>query len=99
MSGFPPERRYLSSDTHLLIHERHLKKEVSLDGALRFVEGVIRDLLDQVIDGQALERDGFEALVKGTGIYIDTLYQHVLKQNWYLTAKEALKIGLIANVI
>lgn len=99
MSGFPRERRYLSSDTHLLIHERHLKKDVQLDGALRSVEGVIRDLLAQVVDGQALERDGFEALVRGTDVHIDTLYQHVLRQNWYLTASEALGMGLIAGVI
>jgi ATP-dependent protease ClpP protease subunit len=99
MSGFPRERRYLSRDAQLLIHERRLTKEVKLEGALRSVEGVIRDLLAQVRNGQDLEREGFEALVAGSRLDIDELYRHVLLENWYLPAAKALELKLVAGVL
>ncbi len=99
MSAFPRERRYLSKDAYLLIHERRLQKDLHLSGALRSVEGVIRDLLAEINSGQILERDGFEALVAGSKLDIDALYQHVLKENWYLSSLEALKLKLVAGIV
>lgn len=99
MSAFPRERRFLSKDGYLLIHERRLQKELHLNGAMRSVEGVIRDLLAEIQSGQRLERDGFENLVRGSKLDIDALYQHVLKENWYLSAGEALKLQLVAGVL
>ena len=99
MSAFGREQRYLSKDAYLLIHERRLTKELRLNGALRSVEGVIRDVLAEIKSGQILERDGFEALVAGSRLDIDALYQHVLKENWFLSAEEALKLKLIAGIV
>lgn len=99
MSAFPCERRFLSKDGYLLIHERRLQKDVHLNGALRSVEGVIRDLLAEINSGQRLERDGFEDLVRGSKLDIEELYQHVLKENWYLSAAEALKLKLVAGIL
>jgi ATP-dependent protease ClpP protease subunit len=99
MSAFAREQRYLSKDAYLLIHERRLTKELHLNGALRSVEGVIRDVLAEIKSGQVLEREGFEALVAGSKLDIDALYQHVLKENWYLSAEEALKLKLIAGIV
>ncbi|RYF33823.1 MAG: peptidase S14 [Comamonadaceae bacterium] len=99
MSAFPCERRFLSKDGYLLIHERRLQKELHLSGALRSVEGVIRDLLAEINSGQRLERDGFENLVRGSKLEIEDLYQHVLKENWYLSAAEALKLKLVAGIL
>ncbi|RYF68606.1 MAG: hypothetical protein EOO22_17475, partial [Comamonadaceae bacterium] len=99
MSAFPCERRFLSKDGYLLIHERRLQKDVHLNGALRSVEGVIRDLLAEINSGQRLERDGFEDLVRGSKLGIDDLYQHVLKENWYLSAAEALRLKLVAGIL
>lgn len=99
MSGFPCGCRYLSKDAQLLIHERRLKKELKLDGALRSVEGVIRDVLAEVQNGQLLEREGFEALVDGSDLDIDALYEHVLRENWYLSAADALRHRLVAGIV
>lgn len=99
MSGFPQDRRFLSRDSYLLIHERKLDKELHLSGALRSVEGVIRDVLAEVRSGQVLEREGFEALVAGSRLSIEKLYEHVLRENWYLSAAEALKLKLVAAVL
>lgn len=99
MSAFPRERRFLSKDAYLLIHERRLQKDLHLNGALRSVEGVIRDLLAEINSGQILERDGFENLVRGSKLDIEALYQHVLKENWYLSASEALKLKLVAGIV
>ncbi|RYF74825.1 MAG: peptidase S14 [Comamonadaceae bacterium] len=99
MSGFPRECRYLSKDAQLLIHERRLRKDLRLDGALRSVEGVIRDVLAEVQNGQLLEREGFEALVAGSDLDIDALYEHVLRENWYLSAADALGHRLVAGIV
>jgi ATP-dependent protease ClpP protease subunit len=99
MSAFPRERRFLSKDGYLLIHERRMQKDLHLNGALRSVEGVIRDLLAEVNSGQQLERDGFEDLVRGSTLGIDDLYRHVLRENWYLSAAEALKLKLVAGIL
>ncbi|RZL92889.1 MAG: peptidase S14 [Variovorax sp.] len=99
MSAFPRERRYLSNDAHLLIHERRLQKDLHLNGALRSVEGVIRDVLAEVNSGQVLEREGFESLVAGSKLDIDALYKHVLKENWYLSAREAHKLQLVEGLV
>ena len=76
-----------------------LQKDLHLNGALRSVEGVIRDVLAEVNNGQQLEREGFEALIAGSKLDIDALYQHVLKENWYLSAVEAVKLKLVAAIV
>ncbi|AMM25876.1 hypothetical protein [Variovorax sp. PAMC 28711] len=81
------------------IHECRLQKDLHLNGALRSVEGVIRDLLAEINSGQILERNGFENLVRGSKLDIEALYRHVLKENWYLSAVEALKLKLVAGTV
>lgn len=65
MSAFPRSHRFLTADCELLIHERKLKKELHLDGALRGCLCAVNDVLAQIESGQRLERDGFAELVKG----------------------------------
>lgn len=99
MSGFPVADRWLSRDASLLIHERKMDKTVHVAGPLRAAVAVARDLLAEIENGQRLERDGFDDLVRGSGVGIDELMRHVETANWYLSADEALARGLVAGVV
>jgi ATP-dependent protease ClpP protease subunit len=99
MSAFPPDRRILTRDTVILIHERKMKKTLKLEGAMRASRAIVMDALAEIDAAQAVERMGFEHLVEGTGLSIDTLMTKVMTQNWYLTADEALGHGLVGGVL
>ena len=99
MSGFPVHRRFITSDTLLLIHERKMKKTVEFNGALRGCLSLANDLIAQIESGQMLERHGFEQLVEGTQLTADDVLNHVLNKDWYLTAQQALELRLVAALI
>lgn len=99
MAAVPRERRVLSNDCELLIHERKLKREISLNGSLRSSRSLLQDVLAEIESGERLERAGFSLLVQGTHLSVEEVAQRVLDKDWYLDAAEALHIGLVAGVI
>jgi ATP-dependent protease ClpP protease subunit len=99
MSFFPATHRYVTRDCEFLIHERKLKKDLHLEGALRGCRSAVQDVLAEIDSGQRLERDGFEQLVLGTDLTFDQVQSKVLDKDWYLTAAQALEVRLIAGVI
>lgn len=99
MSAFAPADRWLSADAVLLVHERKMEKTVQVSGALRACIAVARDLLAEIENGQMLERQGFEDLVRGSRVTVDEVMQRTQTANWYIPAAEALQLGLVAGVI
>ncbi|RYG11578.1 MAG: peptidase S14 [Burkholderiales bacterium] len=99
MSAIPRDRRFLTRDCEVLIHERKMKKDIRLDGALRGCRSTIQDVLAEIESGQRLERDGFAQLVKGTTLKVEDIENRVMEKDWYLTAHEALEIGLVGGVV
>lgn len=99
MSAIPPQRRFLTQDCEVLIHERKLQRDVHLDGALRACRSAIQDILAEIESGQRLERAGFAQLVKGTPLSVEDIEQRVFEKDWYLTAQEAADLGLVAGVV
>lgn len=99
MSAFPTDRRFLTGDTLLLVHERKIKKTVELSGALRSCLGQMNDAIAEIESGQMLERDGFMQLVQGSRVSIEDLENKVLTKDWYLTADEALQHGLVGGLL
>lgn len=99
MSSIPPDHRFLTIDTELLIHERRMKQDVHLSGALKACRSTIQNLLAQIESGQRLECDDFSKLVKGTRLTLDELSNKVMDRDWYLCAEEAQRLGLIAGVV
>lgn len=99
MAAVPPTHRFLTSDCELLIHERRLKKEIHLDGALRGCQSMIHDVQAEIESGQRLEHEGFSCLVKGSKISMEELQENVFNKDWYLTASQALDVGLIAGIV
>jgi ATP-dependent Clp protease protease subunit len=99
MSAFPVERRFLSADATLLIHERKMDKPLNLSGPLRACEAVLRDVLHEIENGRRLENDDFRKLVTGANISLDELMQRVSAGSWYLSAADALRLQLIGGIV
>ena len=99
MSAFPPSHRFLTKDCELLIHERKMKKDLHLEGALRGCLSTINDVLAEIESGQRLEREGFAQLVAGTRLSAQEVENKVYNKDWYLSANEALEIGLVSGLV
>jgi ATP-dependent protease ClpP protease subunit len=99
LSAFPPERRYLTQDCMLLVHERRLDKTLELKGAMRAMEALVRDTLAEIESARAMERRAFAVLVEGTQLSLDDLMKRIDQSDWYLEAREAEALGLIRAVL
>lgn len=99
MAAVPASRRYLTRDTILLVHERRMQRTVQLAGALRSAVARAKDLLAELEIGERLERRGFERLVAGTRMSVDSLLERVLDKDWYVSAQEALELELVAGLV
>lgn len=98
MSAFPRRNRYLTRDTMLLIHGRQLKKTVELSGPIRTSLPCVEALASQIKIGLKLEKEGFERLIEGSKLTLDEVIGKG-SENWYLTAAEALDLGLVEALV
>jgi ATP-dependent protease ClpP protease subunit len=98
MAAFPRDQRFLADDCVLLVHERRLKKTLEVNGPMRANIQIVRELLAQMEVAERIEKEGFAELVQGSRISLDELYERATT-NCYLSAKEALELGLIAGII
>lgn len=98
MATFPREHRYLTQDAVLLIHCRQLEQKVTLSGPIRSSLPQLNGLKAQIELGIKLEEASFRQLIEGSDIELDELFEKALC-DWYLTADEALRRGLIADVV
>jgi ATP-dependent Clp protease, protease subunit len=99
MGAFPVDRRVLSADSVLLLHERRLEKQLHLSGALRASLAQVRDVLAELESGQRLERDNFADLVRGSDLVLEDLMQKVAESNWYVSAEEARSLRLVGHLV
>lgn len=99
MAAFPRDRRYLTQDCELLIHERKLTRQVALDGSLRSCRAKVNDVLAEIESGQRREREGFARLVEGSPLSVQDIEKRVLDKDWYLPAREAAELGLVAGLV
>jgi ATP-dependent protease ClpP protease subunit len=98
MAAFPRQERYLTKGTELLIHERRLDKTVQLCGGLGVSETLLQNELAAVRSGQRLEAEGFADLVAGTSMTAQEVLDKIRAADWYVTAEEALRIGLVKAI-
>ena len=59
---------------------------------------IVEALLSEIEVSEWLERQGFEALIAGSAVGLDELYEKA-STNWYLAATEARDRGLIAGLV
>lgn len=98
MSAFPAANRFATHDTTFLIHERRIMRSVNFDGPMRAVIQIAKEQVSLLETAERIEWQGFEDLVKGSNIDADTLYKRA-RENYYLTAEEALETGLIGRIL
>ena len=98
MAAFPNSHRYLTSDTTLLIHERHNEGTVHLNGPLKGCIQIAREKLAMLETAERIEKEEFSRFVEGSRVSVEELYERA-KDNCYLTADEALELGLIAKIV
>jgi hypothetical protein len=98
MAAVPRDRRYLTSDSALLIHERQAKDEKPSNGPLSAALQIAKSKVAELETGIELEWQGFAELIEGSKVTEDELRRRAAT-NWYLTASEALERGLVAGVI
>jgi len=98
MSAFPREDRFVTDDTVLLIHVRQLTKTIEIQGPMRESLSQVEALGHQIKTGMKLEEANFRRLLQGSSVSLQDLLGKAL-YNWYLTAEEAQKLGLVAQVL
>ena len=98
MAAFPRNKRMLTRNTTLLLHERRLTQTVNLAGPLRANIQIIREVLADLENGLRIEHENFAQLIQGTDIPMDEVVQNA-KTAWYITAEEALARKLVQELI
>jgi ATP-dependent protease ClpP protease subunit len=97
-AAFPRNRRFLTEDAVLLIHERRLNEPIQLCGPIQASIQIIREQLSMLETAHKLEMEGFRELVEGSQLSVDELYDRATS-NCYLHAEEARELGLIAEIL
>ncbi len=98
MSFFAIPNRYLTRGTRLMIHERKLDKALHVSGPLTTCVASVEALLHEIRHSIAIQNEGFENLVRGSKVGMAEVLERA-PSNWYLEAREAQDLGLIAGVI
>jgi ATP-dependent Clp protease, protease subunit len=98
MAAFPREKRWLTRDAALLIHGRRMMKDLHLEGPLGSCRRVLEEMIADIDHGLRLEERGFAELVEGSNVAQEEIVRRAYG-GWYLTADEALRVGLVAGLI
>jgi ATP-dependent protease ClpP protease subunit len=98
MSFFARCNRYLTPGTRLMIHERKLSKELTLNGPLTTCIATVKAALNEIECSIEMQNEGFANLVLGSSVTIDEVLRRA-PSNWYIEAAEAQTLGLIEAVI
>lgn len=98
MAGFPRNRRWLTRDTTLLIHGRRMMRDVHLEGPLGSCRRVLEEIIADVDNGLRIEDGGFAELIEGSAVSMEEI-QRRSYGGWYLTAPQALELGLVEGLV
>ena len=98
MSFFTRRNRYLTPGTRLMIHERKLAKELTINGPLTTCIATVKATLHEIECSIAIQNEGFANLVEGSTVTLDQVIERA-PYNWYIEGEEAHRLGLIEAVI
>lgn len=98
MAAFARDRRWLTSDTTLLVHGRRMHRDLRLDGPLGGCRRVLEEIIADIDNGLRVEEQGFAELVDGSGVTLDDVRRSAYG-GWCLSARQAFDVGLVAGVI
>ena len=98
MSFFKSHNRYLTRGTRLMIHERKLSKQLTIDGPLTTCVATVQATLNEIECSIAIQNEGFANLIAGSAVSMDEVLQKA-PFNWYIEANDAKALGLIEDVL
>ncbi|WP_352672290.1 hypothetical protein [Mesorhizobium australicum] len=98
LAAFPRANRYLTEDAVLLVHERPIEQQIQLNEPIKAALQKVRAQLSLLETARDLELEGFRELVQESRISVEELYDRA-STNYYLSAAEALKVGIVARIL
>lgn len=98
MSAFPVDKRFLTRNTRLMLHERQMNAAVDLKGPLTTLPAVLKAKLHEIEHSIMIQEEGFRAIVAGSRVDFETIREKAVA-NWYIDAEEARDLGLVLDVI
>ena len=98
MSAFPADKRFLTKNSRLMIHERLMNSTVQLSGPLNTLSPVLNAKLNEIEDSIRIQDEGFADLVRGSRVTLDELKERA-PHNWYIEASQARDLGLVLDII
>ena len=98
MSAFPADRRFLTKNSRIMIHERLMNSTITLNGPLNTLSPLLKAKLNEIEDSIRIQEEGFADLVKGTQVTVEQLKAKA-PDNWYIEAQEARALGLVLDII
>ena len=98
MSAFPVDKRFLTRNSRIMIHERIMDSTVQLTGPLNTLAPVLKAKLNEIEDSIRIQEEGFADLVRGSKVTLDELKERA-PNNWYIEANEARELGLVLDII
>jgi ATP-dependent protease ClpP protease subunit len=98
MAAFANHDRFLTDDAVLLVHERQLQRTLDLRGPVRGGLQKVREMLAQLETAERVEREGFAELAAGSRLDVEDLYRRAA-DGYYIAAREALDLGLVAALL
>jgi ATP-dependent Clp protease, protease subunit len=98
LAAFPRDRRWLTRDTTLLIHGRRMMRNVHLEGPLGSCRRVLEEIIADIDNGLRVEDDGFAELIIGSAVSLDDIRRKSYG-GWYLSAAQALELGLVGGLV
>ncbi|WP_248311539.1 peptidase S14 [Bosea sp. ASV33] len=98
MSFFARPNRYLTRGTRLMVHERKIQTNITLDGPLTMCIANLKAKLNEIEHSIQIQNEGFQNLISGSSVTMDQVLK-LAPENWYIEANEAKNLGLIEGVI
>lgn len=98
MGAFPKQKRWLTRDAALLIHGRRMTKDLHLEGPLGSCRRVLEEMIADIDHGLRLEEQGFSELIEGSSVTSEEITRRAYG-GWYLSAQDALDMGLVAGLV
>ncbi|WP_294358619.1 ATP-dependent Clp protease proteolytic subunit [uncultured Sphingomonas sp.] len=98
MSAFPADKRFLTKNSRLMIHERLMNSTIELSGPLNTLSPVLNAKLNEIEDSIRIQDEGFADLIRGTQVTLEELKQRA-PHNWYIEASHARDLGLVLDII
>src|ERR1700753_4195052 len=98
MSFSARENRYLTRGTRLMIHERKMSKQLTVDGPLTTCVATVKATLNEIESSIEIQNEGFQNLVLGSSVTLEEVLTRA-PYNWYIEASEAKHLGLIEGVL